>query len=432
MIQWRVGPDLFPVEAFEAKFHHPEVVRKALHGEAIAGTPEAQQFASGQTIPPQVAFTTPRDGQEVSGDRLKVEVAVTDVHKVTRLEVLANGRPTGAKPLEVGAKPLEVGAKPLEIGAKPLEIGAKTIPAGHKFLQQFQVEIPLSAGESQLTLTGLAYDEDGLQARDEIQLHRPTAAGAAGNLYVLSVGVSKYQNPNYNLRFAGSDAEAFAGLWKQTPDGLYNQIDVTRLTDEQATTANVRAALFKLLEKATEKDSVALFLSGHGVQANETDYYFATHDIDASSQARVAETALPWTALQTALAGLRARRVFMFLDACHSGNALGGQDASNERMAELLVKRAGVMVFASSRGSEYSYELDDVKHGAFTEALIEGLGEGKADLEIGGKRTGVITAEELLAYLRARVPQLTNSRQTPSCPLLRDFGDAFVLMRVHR
>ena len=43
--------------------------------------------------------------------------------------------------------------------------------------------------------------------------------------------------------------------------------------------------------------------------------------------ARVAETALPWTAFQTTLASVRAKRVFMFLDACHSGNALGGQGA---------------------------------------------------------------------------------------------------------
>ena len=30
-----------------------------------------------------------------------------------------------------------------------------------------------------------------------------------------------------------------------------------------------------------------------------------------------------------------------------------------------------------------------------------------------------------LAYLRRRVPELSENRQNPSCPLLRDFGEAF-------
>lgn len=34
-IRWRVGNDLFPVEAHEADFHRPDLVRKALAGEAV-------------------------------------------------------------------------------------------------------------------------------------------------------------------------------------------------------------------------------------------------------------------------------------------------------------------------------------------------------------------------------------------------------------
>lgn len=74
-------------------------------------------------------------------------------------------------------------------------------------------------------------------------------------------------------------------------------------------------------------------------------------------------------------------------------------------------------------------EDEALKHGAFTAALVEGIGEGKTGLEIGGKRDGGITAEELLAYLRARVPQMTGNRQTPTCPLIYDFGEAFLLAR---
>ena len=79
-------------------------------------------------------------------------------------------------------------------------------------------------------------------------------------------------------------------------------------------------------------------------------------------------------------------------------------------------------------GSEYSYEFDSLGHGAFTQAIIEGLGEGKANFTVGGSTGTVISAEEVLAYLRLRVPQLTENQQTPSCPLLQDFGDPFPLV----
>ena len=74
--------------------------------------------------------------------------------------------------------------------------------------------------------------------------------------------------------------------------------------------------------------------------------------------------------------------------------------------------------------------ISGVSIGAFTAAILEGIGQGKADFDIGGQKDGTITAEELLAYLRARVPQLTGNLQTPTCPLLRDFGEASPIARM--
>lgn len=452
LIRWRIQGSLFPVEAFEGVLHRPKEIRAALSSVAAAsllglssgGGPAPKPGLTGVSgsattsapialatlAPPRILFQTPLDGQPVSGETVRVKLSITDARKVSHLEVLANGRPVGAKPLELDAKPLELDAKPLELDAKPLEVDAKHLPPGHKVLQQFQVDVPLPPGETQIALTAQATDDQGLQGREEIHLTRGGMVPVTGTLYVLSVGVSQYQNPKYNLKYAASDAAVFANLWQPQSGTLYSNVKATCLTDAQATSNNIRAAFLKLLEQATDRDSVVIFLSGHGVQATESEYFFAAQDIDVANLERVRATGLPWTALQTTLAALHAKRVVLFLDACHSGNALGVQQSSSERMAELLVKRAGVMVFASSRGSEYSYELSNLQHGAFTAAIMEGLGEGKADFEIGGQKDGTITAEELLAYLRARVPQLTDHLQTPTCPLLRDFGDDAPLAHV--
>jgi hypothetical protein len=398
-----------------------------------------------------VAFELPQDGDPVPGNPMTVRVAVSAPATVKRIEILANGRPIeakpiqlgskpiqlGSKPIQLGSKPIQLGSKPIQLGSKPIQLGSKPIPAGHAVEQTFEAKVIVPPGDEPVTVTAVAYGEGDLSGREQIRLLRGGAAGGAaqgklgGKLYVLAVGVSRYKNSKFDLKYAHSDAASFGDLWKAGGARLYDTVDTTVLYDDQATTANVRAALFKLLEAASDKDTVALFLSGHGIQATEGEYFFATHEIDPLTADTVRKTGLPWTALQTTLAGVKARRVLLFLDACHSGNALGaGQQASGERMAELLAKRAGVMVFSSSRGSELSYELDSEKHGAFTRALVEAIGEGKADLDIAGAgKDGVVTAEEMLAYLRARVPALTQNRQTPSCPLLRDFGDAFPIAR---
>jgi WD40 repeat protein len=421
-IRWRVGPDLFPVEAYQKVFHSPARVRKELRGGSAAGsTPRVEQFLAGNLIPPQVRFDQPQDGAEIAGDMLRLDLSATDDRDVNRIEVFVNGRPMDAKPIAVDARPLQLGAKPLQLGAKP-------IPTTHRFVRRYQASIPLPAGEERLVVKVIAYDSDGTEGWEEIRLRRTSAGQDVGDLHVLTVGLSRYQDARFNLKYAAGDAEAFGSLWKGTEGAFYRRVLTTRLVDSEATAANVRAALSRLAGTAMAKDSVVLFLSGHGLQAREGEFYFATHEIDPSTAARAAQTGLPWTFLQTTLAKVKAKRVLMFLDACHSGNALGGQGADSEALGEMLARRGGVLVFASSRGCEYSYELDEQQHGAFTAALNEGLGQGKADLEIAGARDGTITAEELLTYLRVRVPQLTGNRQTPTCPLMRDFGEAFPLI----
>jgi uncharacterized caspase-like protein len=273
----------------------------------------------------------------------------------------------------------------------------------------------------------VAYDEDGLTGWDQVEVRPKSPDGALGDLHVISVGVTQYRNPAFNLKYAAKDAEAFSGLWKGSEGKLYGHIITHQLVDDQATAANVRKTLEEVRDKASKLDSIVLFLSGHGLRIKFGDFYFATHEIDTENVAKVEASALPWKDVERLLSETKARRVAVFLDACHSGGAMGDRQADNESLAELVVKRSGALVFASSRGSQQSYELDALQHGAFSGALIEAIQQGKADLAVGGAPDGRIDVDELLTYLRARVPRMTENQQTPSCPLMTDFGEPFPL-----
>jgi len=73
---------------------------------------------------------------------------------------------------------------------------------------------------------------------------------AKPNLFIVSVGVSTYRDSRLNLKYAHKDALDLAEAWRSQTD-LYDVRDVKTLINEQATRANVRAALSGLRGKVS-------------------------------------------------------------------------------------------------------------------------------------------------------------------------------------
>ena len=85
----------------------------------------------------------------------------------------------------------------------------------------------------------------------------------------------------------------------------------------------------------------------------------------------------------------------------------------NMLVNDLSSTENGVVTCASSTGRELSQEDLSWGNGAFTKALIEGLGASgaKARADIGGK--GVITTAALDYWVSERVKELTRGSQHP-------------------
>jgi uncharacterized caspase-like protein len=106
----------------------------------------------------------------------------------------------------------------------------------------------------------------------------------------------------------------------------------------------------------------------------------------------------------------------LFLDTCYSGglSAVPGQRRADPRADatrfanELADAQSGVVVFASSTGKQLSQERDEWRHGAFTKALLEGLG-GQADYT----QDWFLYISELDTWLSERVSALTGGEQRP-------------------
>lgn len=228
-------------------------------------------------------------------------------------------------------------------------------------------------------------------------------------LYVLAVGVSKYNNPSIRLDYAAKDASDFAASLKKQQDGLYRKVVIKLLTDEHAKRDDVLDGLEWIRREMTNRDVGMVYLAGHGVNDSDGVFYYLPQDIDVDKLKR---TGVIFTEIKNTLATLPGKALF-FVDTCHAGNVLGtGRRAiPNDITAvinELTSAENGVIVFAAATGRQFAQESSAWHNGVFTMSLIEGLG-GKAD----NARTGRVTHKMLDLYTSERVKELTKGTQSP-------------------
>jgi uncharacterized caspase-like protein len=157
-----------------------------------------------------------------------------------------------------------------------------------------------------------------------------------------------------------------------------------------------------------------VFLSGHGYEDNRNAYYYLSADSDLD---RLHTTTVEGTVLLDILRQAFGKMI-VFLDTCHAGLAVGssmekGAPNVSRLINELTSAENGIVAFASSSGRIPSYEDPSWTNGAFTIAMIEGIGtrghKGKADM----MGQGVITVALLDAWISSRVKQLTRGAQAP-------------------
>lgn len=206
---------------------------------------------------------------------------------------------------------------------------------------------------------------------------------AIGQKWALVVGVSKFQNPEINLRYADKDANDFSQFL--TDQVGFEKDHVKVLTNENATLKSLLSNLGStwLPHMAEPNDLVVIFISTHGspgeADNNKANYnYLLTYD---SEPENLFATAMDMQDLVDIISKrINSDRIILILDACHSGalatgdKLAGGKgltrkglDASNVRLGK------GKVIFLSSMPNERSWELKDKPNSVFTRCLIETL-----------------------------------------------------------
>jgi hypothetical protein len=320
------------------------------------------------------------------------------------------------------------------------------------------IPIKLAAGRNKIQVSVLNNaGAESLYANAEVnciaQRPKPT-------LYAVALGVSDYANPEWNLQYAAKDAEDVLERLKSQSSGSYGEVKELLLTDKQVTKGSL-AQIKSFLKDATIDDTVLMFVAGHGLLDSKYDYYFGTTDIDFNNPA---EKGIAFEEFDDLLAGLPSLKKSLLIDTCHAGEldeeektliasaggvaaplptgsgiairsigtrgmnvkAVEGARGASEwydRLQGLFVdlrRGSGSTILSSSAGAEYALESSEQQNGLFTYAVLEAL-DGNKDADI--NKDGSVQMSELGEYVKKRVSELTNNKQTPNTRRVNLEGD---------
>lgn len=282
----------------------------------------------------------------------------------------------------------------------------------------FKADVYLVAGENEITVTAMDIHKNKALKKFTIireELNLTTTPKPV--LWVLTIGISKYRNSALDLKFADNDAVMLGEELKKFGGGIFSEVFVKTLVNEQATRGNILTGMSEHLGKASPDDVVFIFVAGHGTKNIQTgSYYFLPYNADSQN---LLFEGLKWSDFDEAIKIIsnNVNKVILAVDTCRSGAIkVSMRDIqAGEDLAATMQAATGLYVLSASKGGEDSMEGPNFKlpneskgHGAFTYALLTGLkGEANYDSD------SYLTITELFSYVSKQVPRLTSGRQHP-------------------
>lgn len=281
-----------------------------------------------------------------------------------------------------------------------------------------------------------AFNQDGIRSeRDTQALHTSSApVSAPSRAFVISIGVNRYENSAFDLRYAANDAHAYQQQLANAlgQDSQFEQVVRIPLVsehrngspaDEQfdATRAQLHAVLDALAGNgthplvpfpATISDRIILTFSGHGYASDDGRFHFLLEDIGSGSTREVTPALLNHTFTSDDLADrlrpIPSQHIALIIDACNSAASINQAGfipgPMGSRGLGQLAYDKGMVVLAASQGDDVAIESRSLQHGLLTYALVkEGMAQQRADF---APQDGQLWLNEWLQYGQQRVPQL--------------------------
>jgi len=259
----------------------------------------------------------------------------------------------------------------------------------------------------------------------------PTSA-ASEKRWAVVIGIDNYLKEITPLTCAVNDAKTFKRTIADC--GSFQEDNIFLLTsDARGNRSPDKASIVRWIsyikENASFDDVVFFFYSGQGMNLGNQSYLL-TIDADPYSRETIDASALKISDLMKYMEQIKARKKFLFIDACRNEPRSGKGDRDNPLTRDFAqsFKTEITVTFFSCRVGQRSYEWPEKNVGFFTYFLVKGL-RGSA-----ASRNGDVTVNSLEKYLMKMVPETVRreqGREQEPWPLLEGTAGSgeYILMR---
>jgi WD40 repeat protein/uncharacterized caspase-like protein len=449
-----------PIEIFMREYYEPQLLPRELSarapdGETFEPVRPLDQLNRVQPVIRDIRIERQKDAPEMvtvvvevskgvdrSRQGPKSETGVYDV-RLFRDRQLVGQKPEvdDLRAVRAGAE----GASEGDLRAWREQTRIQLDKAGTQTLRFERIRLPRRAGVKQVEFSAYAFNEDRVKSATLRKMFEipPGLGPVKGRAYLVTMGVSAYENPFWNLPSPARDArlvqETLAAALKGT--GEYEAVIVVPLIsdyldaavrEKSATKANLKAVLDMLAGRrervlpetlrnipnasmimpARPEDLVLISVSGHGKREEKNGkFYLIPYDTGPARGINVPLTPellrrfISSDELSDWLKPVDAGEIVLIADACHSAAAVKEKGFKPGPMGSRglgqLAYDKGARVLAAAQPDAEAREGGRIKQGYLTRALIrDGLQARQAD----ANRDGAITLGEWLRYAVERVP----------------------------
>lgn len=400
-VSWMAANQDIPIDSFSGKYYEPGLLASQLHGEELINQPQ-RKVQDGIKLPPTVSLTVPESGE--AGEALTVTFEAVD-----------NGGGIGEHRLYHNGKIVELDKLDdrNEFEAddiRHLIISYKLAPTPG--LNSFKVVVA---------------NDMGIDSPAQQQTLQIAGEELPAKLHVLAIGIDKYSDENLNLAYSVADANAIKTTLSQEGAGVFAEVVVHDLLDQDATKQAIADKLADMADD-TADDVLVVYLAGHGIAVNG-EWYFLPYETHLPiSEAYIGEVGVSANQIRSLLTQIPAQKILVLIDSCYSGaglSALRNLQNTQRHFGRALSKSVGVVVLTATRQDQEAMELTDLGHGLFTYVTNNGM-QGAADSQPKDRK---ISAYELVKYSTATIPafakKYTKAAQEPAAFTI---GEDFVLL----
>lgn len=396
------GHDITTIDQVHQSLYNPDLVREALAGDPSGEVKGAAAVINLQKVldsgpAPRVMLKTPNAGSALSTPTVTATAEITDRGKgIGRVEWRVNG----------------------------ITAAVVTPPRNSTSVVTLSQTLSLDPGDNVIEV--VAYNANNILASAPartIVKAKAQAQAAKPRLHVLAVGINAYTDGGWvapgqsepsrfgPLSLAVKDAKTFAEEVRRAAGGLYGNVRIEVVADQQATRDNLDRVVTKFAEGIDQRDTFILFVAAHGY-SHENKFFLIPSDYDGGPDpAALAARAISQDRLQDWLSNrVRARKAIVLLDTCESGALVAGYRRSrvDAAAAEATVGRlheaTGRPVLAAAAQGQFAHEGvvsgSGDTHGIFTWAMLDALRKGDRNAN------GTIELSELVAHVQDEVPKL--------------------------